>query len=320
MTDQEQIPLPPEGDFYDPRIETHPRRRWWILAVIVLVLAVLLYYPLAAWQASVIDDDLTFSVESQAGQSRSVAIAAALLHREVDEHGWTPNDPPFMPSGLLDDMPAFQMGIADGVARFINALDMTQRQNVPNGELQQAASLLHYPPDVWVVEPSAFWKSVTSSDDQYAAAAKALDAYEKALGQGQANLDRRPEVLVAVLTAMNEQLKEQSGHLASPVTKGGGWLMRRAAVRYYGAKGRAYADALILRELAQDYAPLLEERKLTEQWKQVQTALERAAKPRPWVVLAGGADSTFVPNHPAVLGFHLMWAREQIKPLIEALR
>lgn len=320
MTDKDQVPLPPHGDFFDPRIESHPRRRWWVWLIPAAILAVLLYYPLAAWQASVIDDDLSYGVESQAGQSKAVAIAAGLLHREVDDHGWTPNDPPFLPSGLLDDMPAFQIGIAEGVARFVNALDQAQRQSAPSGDLQQAASLLRYPPDVWVIDPSAFWKSVVSSDTQYADAAKALDAYGKAMAQGQAMLDRRPAVLAAILIAMSDQLQDQAGHLASPVTKGGGWLMRRAAVRYYGAKGRAYADALILRELGQDYAEVLAERKLTDRWKLVQGALEQAAAPRPWVVLAGGPDSTFVPNHPAVLGFHLMWAREQIKPVIEALR
>jgi len=57
-----------------------------------------------------VDDDLAYmpDIAAAPGGSRAVAMAAGLITREVDRHGWTANDPFFMPSALLDNMPNFQ--------------------------------------------------------------------------------------------------------------------------------------------------------------------------------------------------------------------
>jgi hypothetical protein len=50
------------------------------------------------------------------------------------------------------------------------------------------------------------------------------------------------------------------------------------------------------------------------------TSLAAAATPRPWLVLDGGPAATFVPNHLAIQGYHLLRATTRLSELAEALR
>src|SRR5438552_190205 len=63
-----------------------PRGIWgWVWRVVVVLL--LLYFPLGALIVENIDDDSQFKTQgSTPGESRAVAIAAALVTREVDIH------------------------------------------------------------------------------------------------------------------------------------------------------------------------------------------------------------------------------------------
>ena len=93
--------------------------RWsWRIVVLVIVL----YYPLGSLIVEDIDDDPQFKPVVTAGESRAVAIAAQLVTREVDIHSWTPMQPFFMPSGLLDNMPNFQRGMMAALGRFATEL------------------------------------------------------------------------------------------------------------------------------------------------------------------------------------------------------
>ena len=54
--------------------------------------------------------------------SRTVAVLADLIDREVNQNRWVANDPPFLPAYLLDNMPAYQMGMMSAVGRFTTEL------------------------------------------------------------------------------------------------------------------------------------------------------------------------------------------------------
>ena len=102
-----------------PRPAGSGGRRAWSWAWRVAVVIALLYYPLGALVVEDIDDDPQFAPRTVTpGESRAVAIAADLVNREVNVHTWTPMQPFFMPSGLLDNMPNFQRGIAAALGRF----------------------------------------------------------------------------------------------------------------------------------------------------------------------------------------------------------
>lgn len=301
------------------------RRRLLLLAALGVLLALLLYYPVGAWRANVIDDDANFAgPTTAAAQSKAVALAAALIRREIDVHGWTPNKPFFMPAAILDDMPNFQKGIIAGIGRFALEMD-AQVGRAPGWEggdadLSRAAGLLQYPSNVWMVDPRVPWATTVSTEKQYRNGARAFEAYNQRLAGGTAVFLRRPEVLQAVLQHFAEDLEQTAASLDGPVDDAWGWFAWHADEPYYAAKGRAYASLLLLKALGDDFAPVLAERNLADAWQAMLAALSAAALPRPWVVLAGGPTATFVPNHPAILGFHLLRAHGRMIALADSLQ
>ncbi len=306
-----------------------PPRRLLLLAALGVLLALLLYYPVGAWRAHVIDDDIGFaSAAPPAGQSHAVTVAAALIRREIDQHGWTPNKPFFMPAAILDDMPAYQKGILAAVGRFAIEMDEQVGRRAqgdsggPEGDpdLGRAAGLLQYPPNVWMIDPAVPWATTVSTEKQYRNAARALEAYNQRLAAGQAAFFRRPEALAALLDRFAWDTDATAAGLDQAAGNGGGWFAGHIAGPFYGAKGRAYGTLLVLNALGDDFSNLLVERHLAADWHAMLAALQAAATPRPWVVLSGTADSTLVPNHPAVLGYHLSRAGSRMAALAKALR
>ncbi|MBV5325582.1 MAG: DUF2333 domain-containing protein, partial [Rhodospirillaceae bacterium] len=98
----------------------HPSRRFILWAVAVVVV---LGFPVAMLFISKIDDNPDFVPSQQAaGRSRAVAVAAALVTRELEVNRWRANDPFFLPGGWLRDMPAFQLGLVGGLAKLTAAM------------------------------------------------------------------------------------------------------------------------------------------------------------------------------------------------------
>jgi hypothetical protein len=303
------------------------RRRLLALCGVGILLACLLYYPVGAWRAHVIDDDPTFaSARGVAGQSEAVAVAALLLRREIDQHGWTPNKPFFMPVSILNDMPNYQKGITAMIGCF--AIEMARwigRYGRDGGadfdaDLERAASLLQYPPDIWMINPAAPLARTLSTEKQYRNAARSFEAYNRRLVEGLTGFDHGPEALQAVLFRFAKELEDTAARLDDPIGAADGWLGRSSSKLYYDGKGRAYAALLLLRGLGEDDATLLESRGLTEAWQAMLDSLAAAAAPRPWVVLDGGAASVLVPNHLAVQGYYLLRAGTRLSELAEVLR
>lgn len=296
-------------------------RRLPVLAALGVLLAVLLYYPVGAWHLHVIDDDVNFAPSYQNGQSLSVAVAAALIHREVDVHGWIANKPFFMPAAILDDMPNYQIGIIGTTARFARALNEA-RQNeaepaVADPDLDRAATLLRYPADIWHFDQSSLLTTVPSSDKQYRNGGWALESFNRRLTASDAHLPQGSNALRHLSERAAEDLETTAARLSRPVVGDEDW---RSDKMFWQAKGHAYAQYLILRAIAADYAELLAERGQAEAWSLMLAELRRAAVPRPWFVTDGADDSLLLPNHLANEGFHLLRAQAMLTRIAEALR
>jgi hypothetical protein len=307
-----------------PPVRPATGRRLLALAGAGVLLALLLYYPVGDWRAHKIDDDVSFHPDGyQPNQSMAVAVAAALLHREIDVHGWTANKPFFMPAAILDDMPAYQKGITAALGRFAIEMDEAVGRDpaAPEGDadLARAAGLLQYPPNIWMIDPAVPWATTLSTDKQYRNAARALEAYNLRLAAGTAAFSRQAETLRGVTERFAKALGDTAAGLdpETAVKTDQPWRSDRA---FYDAKGRAYASFMVLRGLGGDFAELLAERGLGDRWQAMLTSLRHAAEPRPLVVLDGAADSLVVPNHLANQGFQLLRARDQLAQLAEALR
>ena len=137
----------------DPKPRTGRLRRygWGFLGLLALIVV---YYALGSWAYFRVGDDPAFLPPSPiAGGSKVVDMAAALIERETVTHAWQPNDPVFMPNGLLIHPSAFQTGMQGAIARFAIELEdqigRTRGSSAADPDLGRARGLLNFPPDVW---------------------------------------------------------------------------------------------------------------------------------------------------------------------------
>ena len=302
-----------------------PRSRW-LRALLALLLLPIVYFVGGALWVHRIGDDADFAPRSVApGESHLVAAIAGLITREVDDHRWTPMDPWFMPSGLLDNMPNFQTGIAKASARVTvelrDQLGRTRASSVIDKDLDTAASRLNSAANVWFFDTSVSWLPTTPSSTQYRAGRDSLIAYNKRLGAGQAMFERRSDTLQAMLQRMANDLGAASAQIDQHITTHGGALIDwNADNLFYANKGELYAYYVMLRAMTADFQALLQERGVTQAWQRMVDTFRTAATMQPWVVVNGRPDSQFMPSHLTSQGFYLLRARTQLREIIDILQ
>lgn len=302
--------------------------RWggWRRAGLAVLAVVVLYYVVGmAWIHTISDDPDFAPVVIQPGESRAVAMMAALIDREVDQNRWTPNDPFFIPSVLLDNMPNYQMGIVSAMSRLAveltDHLGRTRGTSQADPNLERAAGYLKYPPDVWIWNPSVSLAPTATSEQQYRAARRELLAYNQRLGTGQAVFERRADNLMSTL----DRIAADTGSISAAIDRhleehGGSLFDFTVDDIFYNNKGRLYAYYLILRELGKDFENVIRERELQSVWNEMLDTFRTAALLQPWVVLNGAPDSQLLPSHLASQGFFILRARFQLYEAINILQ
>jgi len=287
----------------------------------------LLYYPVGMLITHKIDDNIRFestTTDMPGNGSRAVAMATALIEREVDLNGWVANDPFFMPGALLDNMPNFQLGMIHALGRFafelVDQLGRTRGSSQTDSDLQEAAGLLQYSGTKWIFDFSTSLLPTAKSEDQYRKARKALLSYNRRLGEGKAVFERRADNLLSTLDRIALDLGSSSAALDRRIIDGSsGWIDTEADDLFYSVKGQAYAYHMILRELRHDYANIVRDKELAASWDQMLGSFAAAATLKPLVVLNGKPDGMLLPNHLASMGFHLLRARTQIREISNIL-
>ncbi len=301
-------------------------RRIGLGLAIVFAVALAFYYPIGMAVLHTIDDDPDFQPGPvAAGGSRAVAMAAALIDREVDGHAWVANDPFFLPGWALDNMANYQQGIVAALARFAvelgDQIARTRGSSRVDQDLDRAAGLLKYPGNVWIFDLSTSFAPTASSEAQYRAARKALLAFNERLAANRATFERRADNLLATLDRIAADLGSSSALIEKQIAERSGNLLDFAADdTFYATKGRLYAYFLVLRELGKDFERVIAERDAARVWAPMLEALREAASLQPWVVFNGAPDSQFLPNHLAGQGFYLLRARMQMRELTDILR
>ena len=287
-----------------------------------LLVVILLYYPFGMALVHRIDDDVTFRPEIEAGQSQTVATVVGLLNREVDEYRWTSMDPFFLPGAALDNMPNYQQGMISAISRF--AIEMSDQIGRVRGasqvdtDLDKAAGLLKYKPDVWVYDISESLLPTRSSADQYRLGAKALASYNERLAAGQAVFERRSDNLLATLDRFTADLGSASAVIDNSVNDLFTFSTNADDV-FYRTKGRLYAYYMLLEGLKVDYAQVIEERSLGNAWDLMLNSLREAAGMDPLVVINGSPDGVILPSHLTAQGFYLLRARTQLREISNIL-
>lgn len=287
------------------------------LAVVFL----LLYYILGAFIISTVDDNPAFrpaEADLPPGGSVAVAMTSAVLDREVNTHGWTPDDPWFYPSALLQNMPAYQRGIHMAVYRFAAALLNRQPEDP---DLALAHAELAYPASRWWIGLDWPWIR-TASSSRYDDAIDHIRAYNARVADGSAPLVRDAATLAMMLEhlagALAEGEETLGRHLAREETASGKSLGNDEV--FYMVRGEAYASMLILGGLREDFAPLIRERQLSARWVNMARSLESTVAIDPLIVTAGKPGSFLIKNHLMEQGFALQRAKEQLQALAADLR
>ena len=169
-----------------PLLQGPVARRGLQVSTILAALIVLFYYPIGMLLIHTIDDDLNYKVPKAMvtqGGAKSVDVAAALIERETRVHNWVANDPFFLPSAALDNMPNYQLGIKSAIGRFAfeltDQIGRTRGSSQTDKDLQAAAGQLQYAGDVWVFHFATSVLPTTTSEARYQEAKKALLSYNK---------------------------------------------------------------------------------------------------------------------------------------------
>ena len=300
------------------------RSVWRWLGWAVLAVA-LLYYPVGALVIQNVDDDPQFAApDVTPGESLAVATAAALVSREVDIHTWTPMQPFFMPSGLLDNMPNFQRGVMAALGRFgtelMDQLGRTRGSSQSDRDLEQARGFLNEQPNIWIWQPSVSLMPSATSAQKYRAGRDKLLAYNKRLAAGQAVFERRADNLQALLDRMASDTGSDSAVIDQHIIEYAGDLLDVGCDDiFYFNKGRLYANYLLLRALGRDFEGVIREKGLTNAWTAMVETFRIAAALQPWIVWNGYSDGLLIPNHLAAQGFYLLRARTQLREISNIL-
>lgn len=290
----------------------------------LLAVLVLIFFPLGLILTHKINDNLLFGQEAvrQTEGSKAVAVAVRLIDREVNVNEWTPNDPIFMPGAWLDRMPAYQAGIVSALSRFAiemsDQIGRTRGSSQMDADLDKAAGLLKFAPDVWMFDYSVSFFPTTSSEKQYRGAMKALERYNRRLAAGNAVYERRADNLQATLERIALDLGSASAAIANRVQERGIYDSG-ADVLYYDIKGRMYAYYLLLNGMEQDFAQVIAEKQLGPAWKQMEESLADGALMNNFFVFNNAPDSQFLPNHLTSMGFYLLRARTQLREVSNIL-
>ena len=301
-------------------------RKKAVIVGLMVAAVLILYYPLGMVLAHRINDDVSFTAPDAAppAASRAVAMAAALIGREVEETKWVANKPFLFPSSMLDNMPNFQMGLVYAVSRF--AIEMTDVLGRSRGssqvdpDLDKASGLLKYDGTTWVWEPSTSMMPTASAEMQYIAGMKGLIRYNERLALDEAVFDRRADNLIAFLDRVGADLGSASAALdQQAMGSNAGWFDTRADDVFYATKGRLYGYYLILREIGTDFEAVIEEKKVGKVWQLMLDSLRTAADMDPMIISNGFNDGLLMPSHLAVQGFYLLRARTQLKEVANIL-
>ena len=294
--------------------------KWIALAILVVLL---LYYPVGMIIVHRINDDPAFTAGNvPQGASKAVALAAALIQREVVDTPWPANDPFFMPGYLLDNMPNFQRGIQQALARFAtemaDQIGRTRGSSSADKDLTDARSFLNYEPDKWYISSALL---SANSESQYKQAMVRLRSYNQRLAEGQAAFEPRADNLISTLDRIGKDLGAASNAIDQEIDLySGDWFDIHADDVFYYNKGLLYANALLLRDLGEDFKSVLGERGAANVWKRMVDSMVEGASLKPLIVINGAPNALLEPNHLASQGFYLLRARTQLEELIDILQ
>ena len=298
-----------------------------VLRRLALALGVLatLYFGVIGNMMHRIDADLGFTPPAPVAEgSHAVNMAEALINREVETHRWTANDPWFFPTAFHDNMPNYQRGMMRAISRFVmemeNQIGRLRGSSAIDPDLERATGLLQFPTDIWLFDFDQSLLPLQPAETQFAAAARALRAYNTRVGAGQARFETRPDALAMMVERIAGELGSRAALIDTHVSAERFVLDPKADDLFYFNKGMAYASYLMLRELGRDFEAVIALQGLNQVWFQALESLREASQQQPAVVLNSAGASSFLANHLHLQGFYLKRAILQLDEVARVIR
>ena len=283
-----------------------------------------LYYVIGAVGTHRINDNLNFKAEEAGpGTSKTIAVIAGLIDREVNETAWSPNTQPFQPAALLrfgGNMVNYQSGLIKALSTLTVEIDsQIGRMRGTSGadpDLGKARQGLSRQPDTWLLNPLP----TSSADQEYRRAIVALQAYNVRVGNGTGVFDVRVDNLQSVLDRAALDIGSSSDALEKQMAAGRKVLIdRRADKLFYFVKGQSYAYIITLRALREDFKDVITERRVGALYESMLADLATAASLQPLVVQNASPEAMLMPNHLSTQGFYLLRARAKLREITDVI-
>jgi hypothetical protein len=297
---------------------------WKAIGVLLLLALLPVYYIVGAISTHRINDSLNFKADDAGpGTSKTIAVIAGLIDREVNETAWSPNTQPFQPAALLrygGNMVNFQSGLIKALSTMTLEIDSqigrTRGTSAADPDLGKARQGLSRQPDTWLLDPLP----TSSADQEYRKALEALKVYNQRVGNGTAVFDVRVDNLQAVLNRAALDIGSSSDALEKQMAAGRKVLIdRRADKLFYFVKGQSYAYFMTLRALREDFKDVITERRVGPLYEAMLADLATAASMQPLIVQNGSPEALLMPNHLSTEGFYLLRARAKLREISDVI-
>lgn len=296
---------------------------WWQVALIALFCIVFLYYPLGGLIIHNIDTSSDFHPQTSDGRLASVDTISHLINREVHHKLWTPNLPFLFPSYILDNMPAFQLGIMSSVsqtARAIDSIPLAKASETARNARTEGTKLLQYPGNIWLFSPQNKLLPVTSSNTQYKKGRKNYNIFNHEIASGNAVLERTPQNLLLMMLVVKKDFENTITKTEDHIReKSLSFVDFSADTVFYFAKGKLYAYSQILRNLSHDFKDTMIRYDIYQQWTSMLSLLDSAGQYEPLIIRNAEVDSSFAPNHLININYMASRALDNINNIITKL-
>ena len=286
-------------------------RKSWKSIAVILPIFIAVYYILGGYVTNTIDKTTSFEFNANNEGLATINAGSYLIKREVDDHMWTPNLPFIFPGYALDNMPSFQTGILQSVRVSIKSLS-----NIfDDKSLKEAATLMKYPPNIWLLSKTENLSLAPSSGAQYRKAKKELLKFNKEFVLPE---EKRTEVLHKILASIEKNLNKISADIDNQVREvSSNWFDNNADNVFYLNQGRLYGHYVMLKALSQDFKKEIVDTKQYENLTILLKAMEDGFLLNPLVIRNGHPQSMTAPNHLMSLNFYVAKSCYQINKIKE---
>ena len=313
--------------YTQPKAPAAPKQalNWQPWLIVVALALVPIYYVSGAVLTHRINDDLNYKAPEPAPKgSKTIAVMAGLIDREINQTAWAPNIQPFQPAALLrfgGNMANFQSGMVKALSNVTTEVESyigrSRGTSAADPDLGRARQGLSRQPETWILAP---WPT-SSADQEYRKARTALLAYNGRVARGDAVFDVRADNLQALLSRAALDLGSSSDLLEKQISAGRKVLIdRRADKLFYFVKGQSYAYYITLSAVREDFKDVIAERRVGAIYDAMLADLAASASMEPLIVQNGAPDGFLMPNHLSTEGFYLLRARAKLREITDILQ